>query len=247
MGSAILNGWLKSGFKANSITIVDPLYKGKIKSYKSVEDIPVTYSADYILLAVKPQDLNQVLTALERFTQGTFISIIAGKTISSIKKSIPQSIVIRAMPNLPALIGQGITAAVASKELTPKVRSQVDKLLKPCGKLIWLNDEALLNAVTAISGSGPAYIFLFGDSLIKAAKDLGLSEEIAKSLVFETIKGSVALAEASKDSLEQLKINVTSKGGTTAAALSILENNQVLKNLLKEAVKMAEKRAQELS
>lgn len=247
MGSAIMQGWIKAGVTPASITVVDPFYKGKIKSYKSIADLPKNYSPEFIILAVKPQNINEVVSELVKFDKALFISIIAGKTIGYFKKYLNSATIIRTMPNLPAVIGQGITAAVTSKKLSPKQKNDAAKLLKPCGKLIWLDDENLMDSVTAISGSGPAYVFLFADSLVKSAIELGLDEKTANNLVFETMKGSIALAENSKESLKQLKINVTSKGGTTEAALAVLENKNALSSLLLEATKKARKRAQQLA
>lgn len=247
MGSGLLDGWQKSGIAAADITVVDPFYEGKITSYGFAEDINKNYTPDFVLLAVKPQNIDEIMPHLKRFSGAVFISIIAGKTIAYFRKQLPNAVIIRTMPNLPALIGKGITAAVAGQKLEAKVKSAVIKLLEPCGKLIWLDDENLINSVTAISGSGPAYVFLFAQSLIEAGQELGLDEATAKELVLETIKGSIALAETSGDNLVTLKENVTSKGGTTAAALEVLETGDALKKLIKTASKQAKLRAEELA
>lgn len=247
MGSAILGGWLSSGISLSQITIIDPVYKGEIEGYDTLADLPENYAPDYVLLAVKPQNLDEVAPQLARFSKATMISIVAGKKIAYFKKYLPNFVVIRTMPNLPALIGKGITAAVASEELGKEEKERVERLLKPCGKLVWLDNEELIDSVTAISGSGPAYVFLFADSMVEAAVELGLDAETAKALVFETIKGSIDLAEISGDNLATLKQNVTSKGGTTEAALAVLEDKDILRTLVKQAIKQAKKRALELS
>ncbi len=249
MGSAMLNGWLKSGVKAGDIAVVDPFAKlgKKIAVYKSLAKLSKTYVPDVIILAVKPQNLNEVLPELARFNKALVVSIIAGKTIAYIEKHLKSSVIIRTMPNLPAVIGKGVIGAVANKVLSAKNKALVVKLLKPCGKLVWFKDEKLINTVTAISGSGPAYVFLFAQGLVEAGVALGLDEKTAKLLALETIKGSVLLAENASESLEQLKINVTSKGGTTEAALKVLEQKNALKTLIKQAATQAKQRALELS
>ncbi len=246
MGGALYDGWLKKDKNA-AVTIIDPFYKGQGRALAKISDLPKNYLPNFVVLAVKPQNIEETIPELAIFKDAVFISIIAGKDTRFFTQYLPQSLIIRTMPNLPASIGKGITAAVANKELSPAMKSQVEELLAPCGKLLWLNDENLIDAVTAVSGSGPAYIFLFADCIIKAAIELGLDAEVAKTLVFETLKGSVDLAEESGEDLLQLKANVTSKGGTTEAALNVLEKGDIFKKLINNAVKEAHLRAKQLS
>lgn len=247
MGSAMMDGWLQSGIKASAITIVDPFYKGRAAAYKSTDELPKKYAPDVVILAIKPQSLDEALLDLARFKNALFISIVAGKTIASIQKHLGNVKVVRTMPNLPAVIGQGVIAAVSAKRLSADDKEAVGDILEPCGKLLWFKDEKLIDSVTAISGSGPAYVFLFAQSLVEAGIELGLDDVTAKILALETIKGSAMLAESSEYSLDGLKVNVTSKGGTTEAALKVLEKGNVLKKLIKDAAKQAKKRAGELS
>lgn len=246
MGGAMMAGWLKSGVSLDNITVVDPLYEGR-NAFKTLAELPAGFKTDFVVLAVKPQNIDDVAAELKKFSDSVFISIIAGKKIDYFKKYLPKSYFVRTMPNLPSLIGKGVTAAISSQPLSEQIQASVEQLLKPCGKLIWLKDENLMDAVTAISGSGPAYVFLFAQSLIEAATGLGLDEETAKSLVFGTIRGSIKLAEKSGDNLATLKQNVTSKGGTTEAALAILEENDKLKKLIISAANQAKQRSSELS
>jgi pyrroline-5-carboxylate reductase len=239
MGSAMMNGWKKAGLK--DIKIVDPALG------KEFSALPKDYQPDYVVIAVKPQSFGDTLPALKEFSKAVSISIAAGKTIKSIQRFLPQSAVVRTMPNLPAIIGQGITAAFTSAKLSGATKADVEKILKANGKLAWVKKEADLDAVTAISGSGPAYVFLFADALVEAGVELGLSKELSKELALQTIKGSVELAEAAKEDLLTLKQNVTSKGGTTEAALKVFESKDVLRALVKKAAKAAQKRAKELS
>ena len=239
MGSAMLTGWKKAGFK--DVQVVDPVIG------KDFSKLPKSYSPDYVLIAVKPQNINEVLPELANFKKAVFISIAAGKSIKTIGKLLGKVAVVRTMPNLPAVIGKGITAAFTSSKLTKAQVDGVEKLLKACGKVVWVKKESDLDAVTAISGSGPAYVFLFAQSMAEAGVKLGLSKDLAGQLAIETVLGSAELAAIAKEDLSQLKVNVTSKGGTTAAALSVLENKDVLKKLVLEAAKAAKTRAKELN
>ena len=239
MGSAMMNGWKKARIK--DIKIVDPALG------KDFSALPKNYHPDYVVIAVKPQSFSETLPSLKPFSKAIFISIAAGKTIKSIQKLLPKSAVVRTMPNLPAIIGQGITAAFTSAKLSANIKAGVEKILKANGKLVWVKKEADLDSVTAISGSGPAYLFLFADALAQAGVELGLSKDLSKELALQTIKGSVSLAELAKEDLLTLKQNVTSKGGTTEAALKVFEGKDALRKLVTKAAKAAQKRSKELS
>ena len=238
MGSSLLAAWQKSGI---SVLAVDK----KTFTLNDVDFIP-----KIIVLAVKPQAMAELLPILaSRFgTTPLYISIVAGKTIAYFEKYLSeQAKIIRTMPNTPALISKGITALSANKNVISEQKQIAEKLFTAVGEFIWLQDENLINAVTAISGSGPAYIFLILESLIEAGIKQGLSEDVAKKLAIATLIGSAELAKSSPESLTQLRKNVTSKGGTTEAALNVLMQDDVLKSLLTTAIDAAVKRAEELN
>lgn len=249
MGSAILNGWLKNakeiGIKNTSINVIDPKAKpiNGVKFYKDISALPKNYNPDFVFLAIKPQEINEVIRKLAIFSKACFVSILAGTKIEKIKNGNKISVV-RAMPNLPATIGQGITALFSSDKIN---KSSVEKLFTAIGQVLWLKKEEQLDAVTAISGSGPAYVFSFMQELIAVARKLGLEEKAAKQLVLTTFAGSIELAKQSKDALPQLIKNVASKGGTTEAALGIFNYNNMLSEIISMAVQKAHSRAKELS
>jgi len=248
MGGALLAAWLKAG--AGSITVVEPnasFADSRVtvkRKLGEVSDIP-----DVVLLAVKPQSLDMLLPELAtKFSdKPLYLSIAAGKTLSYFEKHLGDAAIVRAMPNTPALIGKGISAVVANKNASDAQRQLATQVLKAAGDVVWLEDESLMDAVTAVSGSGPAYAFLFMESLIEAAIAQGLPEDIAKKLVVETVHGAAELARKSGESLEQLRKNVTSPGGTTEAALAVFMKNDALKKLIAEAVRCAVKRSKELA
>jgi len=232
---------------------------------------------DIIVLAVKPQSMDALLPMLAAKCipsplagegqdggkpaaaplrnpppQGVrkhplYLSIAAGKTLFYFSQHLGDAPVVRVMPNSPALIRKGISALIANVYATDAQKELATGLLDAAGETVWLEDESQMDAVTAISGSGPAYVFLFLDALIEAGKSQGLPEDIARILAFHTLKGSTKLAMKSTDSLEQLRKNVTSPGGTTEAALKVLMKDGGLKSLVDEAVKAATKRSKELA
>ena len=238
MGGALLNAWQKFGVDAIAVD----------KNKFTLDD--VNFIPQIIVLAVKPQAMEELLpTVANKFGDTPiYISIAAGKTIYYFEKHLgAQAKIIRTMPNTPALIGKGITALVANKNVSHEEKQIAEKLFKAVGEIIWLEDEKLINAVTAISGSGPAYIFLILESLIEAGVKQGLSADIAKKLAITTLIGSAELTLVSSESLVELRQNVTSKAGTTEAALNVLMQNDALKNLFADAIDAAVKIATELS
>jgi pyrroline-5-carboxylate reductase len=202
-----------------------------------------------ILLAVKPQLMDEVLPPLAKLAgpQTLLLSIAAGRRIASFEKYLPGGAVVRAMPNTPASIGRGITAAVANRYVTPVQRALADDLLSAVGKVVWVDDEALLDAITAVSGSGPAYVFLLAECLAEAGRAAGLDARLAEELARATVSGSAALLEASDLSAAELRKNVTSPGGTTAAALEILGGEDGMQKLMTAAVAAATKRGRDLA
>jgi pyrroline-5-carboxylate reductase len=203
---------------------------------------------DILILAVKPQDFKAVAPDLASVLQKSqvVISIMAGIKIANIQKGLNHQNVVRAMPNTPAQLGFGITAFSAPADTTMEHISIVDTLLETTGKCIFMKDENLLDAVTAISGSGPAYFYYFVKHMIEAGKQMGIEEPVASMLVKQTMLGSFQILNNSKMSIDEMIKAVASKGGTTEAALNAFENTHVGPNII-EALKAADRRAKELS
>jgi pyrroline-5-carboxylate reductase len=247
MGGALLARWQEK-FPDYSFDVIEPA-QSKPGWHKNLESLPKDYAPDVIVFAVKPQELAKILPAYRaRFaTKPLYISIAAGKTLAFFAKYLGEHAhVVRAMPNLPATIGIGTTILCAAYTLSQSARDTAKKLMESVGMVGWVKDESQMDAVTAVSGSGPAYVFLFIQSLIKAGIAEGLPEELAKMLAIRTVQGSAVLADKTGESLEQLRKNVTSPGGTTEAALKILMENGALEKLLCKAVAAAAKRSKEL-
>lgn len=200
------------------------------------------------ILAIKPQDFNTIAPLIKNTlnTSQIVVSIMAGKTISFLQKHLQHNFIVRAMPNAPAIVGMGITAYTASNELTFKQIKLVENLLNTTGRSVLLDNEDLLDAVTAVSGSGPAYFYYFVKSMIEAAKQLGFDESTASMLVQQTMLGAFHVMNGSEKSLDELISSVASKGGTTEAALEILNTTSVNKNII-NAIIAAEKRAKDLA
>lgn len=236
MGSAMLKSWQREGF--DNITISDPAHAEHTHNISGVFDL--------LVLAVKPQEVETILPPLQNHLtpHSTILSIMAGVPISRIKNLLNHDgIIIRAMPNTPALIGKGITTLFAPPDHLPTDKSLLESLLLPLGEMVWLQDESLMNAVTAVSGSGPAYLFYLTEVLTKAGIAQGLPENIAALCARSTMIGAAYLMEKSPDlSVETLREQVTSKGGTTEAALKILMQNNDLQNLFDKAIEVATKR-----
>jgi len=243
MGSALYNAWRKSGMPKNSITLND-IHGQNAKPLDEIHSTP-----ECIVLAVKPQSMDEVLPALaKKFGSKPFyLSIAAGKTIASLEKHLGNAAIVRAMPNTPALIGEGMSALYANERTTEEQKKIASELLQAAGGIVWVKNESLMDTVTAISGSGPAYVFLFLQSLIEAGISHGLTEGVSRQLAIQTLLGSTKLAQLSHEPLEKLRSDVTSKGGTTEAALSVLMKDGGLKDLLSEAIANAIKRAKDLA
>jgi pyrroline-5-carboxylate reductase len=234
MGSAMLNGWCNAGF--SNISILDPQHNQSI-------DINSLQTFDVIILAIKPQLVSEILVTLQKFCtpQTIILSIMAGVTIESIKTLTNHNgAIFRSMPNTPAMISKGITAIIGNEKSTNADKQIIERLLNTLGKIIWINSESDMNIITAISGSGPAYVFYLTEILTNAAMKQGLSKDMAEILARETIIGSAYLMEEQSGlSAEQLRANVTSKGGTTEAALAILSRNDSLQDLFDDAIEAA--------
>jgi len=205
--------------------------------------------ADVILLAVKPQSMQAVLDELRGHTvPGQLVlSIAAGTTIDRIRRNLGEDLaVVRSMPNTPALVGHGITGVVASRNCSADQRGQAQEILEAAGEVVWLDDESLMDAVTAISGTGPAYFFLLAEVLAAAAREMGLPEETADRLASVTCFGAGAMLASSPGEAAELRRRVTSPGGTTQAAMHVLEDGQ-FRELLARAAEAARRRSRELS
>ncbi len=253
MGSALLTGWLARGLDPKRLVVIEPYPSDDIRPLadKGIRLNPPAEEigeAAALVIAVKPQTFGDAAPALRLLVRSStlVVSIMAGTTIAMLDTACGGSIV-RAMPNTPAAIGRGITVAVAATSVNDKQRAMADALLRATGAVEWIDDEALMDAVTAVSGSGPAYVFLLAEELARAGVSAGLPADLAAKLARETVAGSGELLHRSDLDAATLRRNVTSPGGTTAAALDILMDEQGMKELMTRAVVAATKRSQELA
>jgi pyrroline-5-carboxylate reductase len=255
MGSAMLRGWLAREAAAKFI-VIEPagappalVAAANVAWHRRADGLPDALTPDAVVFAVKPQIIDEVLPAYRRWvrSQTLFLSIAAGKTIAGIGRHLGEAAIIRTMPNTPAAIGRAITVACANPRVTPGQRGLCEALLAAIGDSAWVEDEALLDAVTAVSGSGPAYVFLLIEALAEAGERVGLPADLALRLARETVAGSGELARLSPDSPARLRENVTSPGGTTRAALDVLMADDGLVRLLERAVAAATARSRELA
>ena len=252
MASAIVGGLVEAGRAAASIVVVEP---AEAQRRVLVERFAVRTlaaadrslaGAEAIVWAVKPQMFRAAAAPCRAYAAGALqLSVMAGIRSDAIAAATGSERVVRAMPNTPALIGRGIAGVFARAAATEADRAQVESLLAPTGSLVWVDREEALDAVTALSGSGPAYVFLLAEAMLAAAREMGLPDAAAKALALQTIAGAAALAERSGDSPETLRRNVTSPAGTTQAALLVLERHG-MKAALVEAILAARDRAREL-
>ena len=257
MGAALLQGWLSRGLAASSIIIQDPALSGDAAEIARRHEIRVEdqlkqldRAPAVIVAAVKPQVMDQVFPQLAKFAalNTVVLSIAAGRSIASFEKHLAPGIaVVRAMPNTPAAIGRGITGAVGNRYVTGEQKTLCDTLLGAVGDVVWVDDEQLIDAVTAVSGSGPAYVFLLAECLAEAGRAAGLDAETAAKLARATVSGAGELLRQPASDAATLRQNVTSPGGTTAAALAVLmRDRDGLQHLMTEAVLAAKKRGREL-
>ncbi len=247
MGDALRRGWGPDV----AVQIVEPHPPAGVPAHASPADLPAGYHPDLVVFAVKPQQMAVVLPAYTRFVcpGTTFLSIAAGKPVARLEALLgADAAVVRAMPNTPAAIGRGISVAVANARVTPAGRTLADQALRAGGQVMWVEDEPLMDAVTALSGSGPAYVFLLTECLAEAGRRLGLAPELAAALARATVAGSGALLDQTPtESPAALRQAVTSPGGTTQAALSVLMDTHRLQDLLTEALQAAHARSRELA
>ncbi|WP_291686982.1 pyrroline-5-carboxylate reductase [Bradyrhizobium sp.] len=254
MGGAMLTGWLARGLDPKEVAVIEPHPSAEISALvtKGVRLNPsakVAGSAATLVVALKPQMFREAGPALKPFAGPAtlVVSIMAGTTIASIAEVCGGGGVVRAMPNTPAAIGRGITVAVAAKGVNAAQRAVADALLRATGSVEWVDDESLMDAVTAVSGSGPAYVFLLAEELARAGVEAGLPQELAAKLARETVAGSGELLHRSELPSATLRQNVTSPGGTTAAALQVLMGPDGMQSLLTRAVAAATRRSRELA
>lgn len=253
MGGAILHGLSAHSLlnSVMSVTVIDPSHKNlplTVTHRLSPTDLPPDYQPDLILCAVKPQQLAEVLPHYRRFTTAPLLSIAAGVTTSRLASVIGHNRIIRAMPNLPASIGEGITAAYATPSITEQDKQRCRPIFDAMGSCLWIEDETQMDAVTALSGSGPAYVFALTEAMTEAGINLGLPPDLAATLARQTLAGSGALLNQSTETATELRRAVTSPGGTTEAALHhLLAPHNGLQKLLIEAMTSAANRSRELS
>jgi pyrroline-5-carboxylate reductase len=257
MGGALLEGLVARGFPVHQIVVQDPSPSDEIAEFLQRSGIrcePVVTALDnqpsVILAAVKPQVMDEVFAPLAKLAgpQTIILSIAAGKTIASFERCLAPGIaVIRAMPNTPAQVGSGVTACVANAATTAGQKATASALLAAVGSVVWLDREGDMDAVTAVSGSGPAYVFLVAECLAEAGRAAGLSPELADELARATVSGAGELLSQSELDAATLRKNVTSPGGTTAAALGVLMGEPGLQELFTQAVLAAARRSRELS
>jgi pyrroline-5-carboxylate reductase len=253
MGGAMLAGWLARGLDARRVVVIEPNPSDEIgalaaKGIRLNPSPKEVGAAATLVVALKPQSFPEAGAMLKSFAGPStlVVSIMAGTTIASLAAACGGSVV-RAMPNTPAAIGRGITVAVAAKSVSADQRAVADALLRATGSVEWVDDENLMDAVTAVSGSGPAYIFLLAEELARAGVEAGLPPELATKLARETVAGSGELLHRSDLASATLRQNVTSPGGTTAAALEVLMGPDGLQSLLIRAVAAATRRSRELA
>lgn len=250
MGGAMLAGWLAGGLDPARTTVLDPQASPEMQALCAERGLALNPAAppvaDALVLAMKPQGLEGAAPALAPLIgPGTLVvSILAGKTIANLRDRLPGArAIVRAMPNLPASIGRGATGAVASPEVDDRQRAQAHALLASVGLVEWLDDEGLIDALTAVSGSGPAYVFLLAEVMAEAGVAAGLPADMATRLARETVSGAAALLAANPRDAALLRRDVTSPGGTTAEALAVLMRDGGLPDLMREAVDAARRRA----
>ncbi|WP_445116430.1 pyrroline-5-carboxylate reductase [Acinetobacter sp. WZC-1] len=252
MAQALIGGLISRGLPATRITVSDPAEK--IRQLLQEEDVHVTddnaaaiLHADVVVLAVKPQVLTSVLQPLKGLFQGKLIvSIVAGAEIKTIAVLTGTGRVVRVMPNTPALVQTGAHGIFATDAVNAQDRELASQILAATGFTIWVDNEAQIDAVTAVSGSGPAYFFYMMESMIRAGKNMGLDEKVATALTLQTALGAAQMAITSPDSPSELRKNVTSPNGTTQAALEVFDRAQISQNI-QTALAAAQKRSQELA
>lgn len=247
MGRAILDGWLRGGLDPASFVVVDPNARDLPPGVLHVEDSSkLERKFATAVLAIKPQLFGETATGIERVLtpDALVISILAGTRLATLQAALPGRMMIRLMPNLAAAIGKSPMGMFTSASLD---RTAIDQLVSPLGTSFWLASEDQMDAVTALAGSGPAFVYRFIDALAQAGRDLGLDAQTALGLATSMVEGAALLAANSGDNPEELARRVTSPGGTTAAGLSVLDDADALKDLVRATLTAARDRGAELA
>lgn len=255
MGGALLAGWLDRGIDPHRVRVIEPNAEAaqtlaKINVQVDADAAGIAAAPDVVVLAVKPQVMDQVVPAYARFagTGTAFLSIAAGRTILSFEKILgDKAAILRAMPNTPAAVRRGITVICANANVTAAQRTLAGDLLAAVGAVEWIEDESLMDAVTAVSGSGPAYVFLLAEQLAEAGRQAGLPADMAARLARATVAGAGELLHKASEPAATLRQNVTSPGGTTAEALKVLMADDGSQPVLTRAVLAATRRSRELA
>ncbi len=252
MASALIGGLLRSGQDPAAVIVVEPLgeQRARLQQQFGVRTLAAADAslgaAGLVIWAVKPQVFAEAAQACGgRLGGALHLSVMAGIRCGAIARATGAQRIVRSMPNTPALIGQGIAGLYATPAVTPPERSRVEALLAPTGVTLWVGQEADLDAVTALSGSGPAYVFYFLEAMLQAAQDMGLDPVQGRALALATFAGATELARRSDEPVEVLRERVTSKGGTTDAALRSMASDG-LKAAFVRAIRAAQQRAREL-
>lgn len=253
MGSALMAGWIARGTAAENILVIDPagpVVPDGVAVGAAIEDIPDGFVPAVVVLAVKPQVMDEVAAPYRTHVRPdtVFLSIAAGRTVTSFENLLGSAAaIVRAMPNTPAAVGRGVTVLFANPNVSADQREMCESLLSAVGQVAWIDDEALMDAVTGVSGSGPAYVFHLVEAMAEAGVAAGLPPELAMQLARETVAGSGELLAQSPEDAATLRENVTSPGGTTAAALAVLMGDDGLARLMTEAIGRASERSRELA
>jgi pyrroline-5-carboxylate reductase len=253
MGAAMLEGWFGRGLDARRVVVLEPQPSPQIASLRErglrINPSQDGVRADVLVVAVKPQSAQELMPQIAALVgpSSLVVSIMAGRTLAFLQGALPVgTAVVRSMPNTPAAIGRGITVAVPSTAVTAAQRQITSDLLAAIGAVEWVEDEALMDAVTAVSGSGPAYVFLLVESLARAGTAAGLPADLSDRLARATVAGAGELLHRASDEAATLRKNVTSPGGTTAAALDVLMAQNGLDPLMERAIAAATKRSKDL-
>ncbi|MBM86200.1 MAG: pyrroline-5-carboxylate reductase [Rhodospirillaceae bacterium] len=258
MGGAMLDGWIEGGSATAGVHVIEPIgaavkrFSGSpgVVLHETAASVPADLSPAVVVLAVKPQTMDEAVRLLVRFVgpSTVFLSIAAGKTIGYFESQLGfEAAIVRAMPNTPAAVGRGITVYVPNERVTQEQNEMCEELLSAIGEVIEVTDENLLDPVTAVSGSGPAYVFLLIEAMAAAGVKAGLPKNLAERLARATVAGAGELARLSDEDAAQLRKNVTSPGGTTAAALKVLMADDGIQPVFDRALAAATNRSRELA
>lgn len=249
MGAALAAGWREGGLAPSyAVDPALPVSPGpELRVVADARELPGDFAPQAVVLAVKPQNAEAVLPAYARFKAAVFLSIMAGRSIAGMRALLNGAAVVRAMPNTPAALRRGVTVAVAGPGVTEAQRALCDTLLRAVGEAAWVTDEGLLDPVTAVSGGGPAYVFLLAELLEQAAREQGIPADLARLLARRTVAGAGAMLDAADTDAAALRQAVTSPKGTTERALAVLMRQEAWPQAVSQAITAATARSRELS